>query len=89
MIMAVAQNGEASKAGLKGGTEKAIYRNNVVYIGGDIIISVNNIKINDYSSLVQVLKNKKPDESVNIEYMRNNKKYTTIVKLIDKRKFIN
>lgn len=89
MIMMVAKNGEAYKAGLRGGNEKAVYGNNIVYIGGDIIISVDNVKINDYSALVQVLKNKKPNEVVTVEYYRNNKKYTTNVKLIDKSMFTN
>jgi S1-C subfamily serine protease len=89
MVMTVAQNGEAYKAGLKGGNEKAIYKNNVVYIGGDIIVSVNNIKISDYPTLIQVLKNKKPDEVVPIEYVRNGKKISSTIKLIDKRKFAN
>jgi S1-C subfamily serine protease len=87
MIMDTAKNGEADKAGLKGGTEKAVYRNTVVYLGGDIIIAVNGTKISDYSALVQLLKNKKPGENVSIDYIRNNKKYTAQVKLIDKRQF--
>ena len=89
MIMTVARNGESQKAGLRGGTQRAIYRNSVVYIGGDIIISVDDLKITDYSSLVQALKNKKPDQKVKIGYVRNNKTYSTDVMLIDKRKFIN
>ncbi|HOV14309.1 MAG TPA: trypsin-like peptidase domain-containing protein [Spirochaetota bacterium] len=89
MIMVVAKNGEAFKSGLRGGNEKAVYGNNIVYIGGDIIASVNGIKIADYSSLVQVLKNKKPGETVTVEYYRNNQKFTTKVKLIDKSLFVN
>ncbi|OHD19731.1 MAG: hypothetical protein A2086_08250 [Spirochaetes bacterium GWD1_27_9] len=87
MIMMVAKNGEAYKSGLRGGNQKAVYGNNIVYIGGDILVSINDIKITDYSAMVQILKDKKPDEVVSIEYYRNNKKYSTKIKLIDKAQF--
>jgi len=89
LIMQIARNGEAYKAGLRGGNEKAVYGNKIVYIGGDIIVSVNGIKISDYSALVQVLKNKKPGVTVNVEYYRDNKKYSSNVKLVDKKNFEN
>ncbi|HOJ63269.1 MAG TPA: trypsin-like peptidase domain-containing protein [Spirochaetota bacterium] len=87
MIMNVVRNGEAAKAGLRGGNERAIYGNNIIYIGGDIIIAINNTKIKEYSDLSKILKNKKPGDMVTVEYMRNNKIYTTQLKLIDKRDF--
>jgi S1-C subfamily serine protease len=46
MIMVTAKNGEAYNAGLRGGNERAIYGQNVIYIGGDIIVAVDKIKIN-------------------------------------------
>jgi S1-C subfamily serine protease len=89
MVMMVAKNGEAYKAGLRGGKDKALYRNKIVYIGGEVIVAIDSIKIKDYSSLVQVLKDKKPGDIVNVEYYIKNKKHTTKIKLINKRKFIS
>ena len=89
MVMMVVKNGEAYKAGLRGGNQKAIYRNKIIYIGGEVIVGIDGIKIKDYSSLVQILKNKKPGDIVKVEYYIKNKKNTTTLKLIDKRKFIN
>jgi len=87
MIMVTAKNGEAYNAGLRGGNERAIYGQSVIYIGGDIIVAVDKIKITDYSSLIQVLRNKKPNDVVEVEYYRGNKKYATKLKLIEKNKF--
>ncbi len=89
MITTIAINGEAYKAGLRRGEEKAVYGNSIVYIGGDIIVSVDDVKINDYTSLMQVLKNRKPGEIVSVEYYRNNRKIKTKIKLIDKSLFVN
>lgn len=89
MVMMVAKNGEAYKAGLRGGNQKALYNNKIIYIGGEVIVGIDGIKINDYSSLVQVLKDKKPGDIVNVEYYIRNKKSLTKIKLIDKRNFMN
>ncbi len=88
MVMTVARNGEAYKAGLRGGDIKALYGSNIIYIGGEVIVAADGIKIKDYSSLAQVLKDKKPGEIIKVDYFIKNKKYSTSIKLIDKRKFI-
>ncbi len=87
MIMQVAQGGQAYKAGLRGGSERAIYRQQIVYIGGDIIVGIDGIKIATYSDFINVLKDKKPGESVKVKFVRNNREQETTVKLIDKRLF--
>ncbi|MBN2547022.1 MAG: trypsin-like peptidase domain-containing protein [Spirochaetes bacterium] len=87
MIMTTKRNGEAYKAGLRGGEQKAIYKNKIIYIGGELLVKVNDMKINDYSSLVQVLKNKKPGEIVKVEYYKARKKYTANIRLIDKKDY--
>lgn len=87
MIMQVAQNGELYRAGLRGGNQRAVYGKRVVYIGGEILIGVNDIKVTDYSLLVNVLKNSKVGEEVKLTYVKNKRTYTTKVKLIDKRLF--
>lgn len=87
MVMQVAQNGEAYKAGLRGGNQKAMYGNRVIMIGGEVITAINDVKITDYNSLVNVLKNSKVSEVVKVTYMHKRKTYNTNVKLIDKRLF--
>ncbi|MCH5149982.1 MAG: trypsin-like peptidase domain-containing protein [Spirochaetales bacterium] len=87
MIMQVAQNGEAYKAGFRGGNQKAMYGNRVIMIGGEVIMAINDVKITDYNSLVNVLKNSKVGEVVKVTYMHKRKTYNTDVKLIDKRLF--
>lgn len=87
MVMQVAQNGEAYKAGLRGGNQKAMYANRIVMIGGEVIVAVNDVKITDYNSLVNVLKNSKVGEVVKLTYVYKRRTYETNIKLIDKRLF--
>lgn len=88
MIMMIARNGEAYNAGLRGGNERAIYGNQIVYIGGDIIVGIEGTKVTNYSDFTNILKNKKPGDVVGVDYIRNNRKYSTKVKLIDKGQFV-
>ena len=65
-ISDVSDNSGAKKAGLK---------------QGDIIIKVNNIKINSFSDLTGFLNAKRPDDLVTVTYLRDGKQNTTNVKL--------
>ena len=49
LVSEVSSGGNAEKAGLKGGTEAAYYgnRKNIIYLGGDVITQIDNIKITE------------------------------------------
>ncbi len=87
LVQQVATGGEAFKAGLLGGTQRAVYGNNIIYIGGEVITSIDGVAITDYNSLVNVLKNSKVGQVVKVSYIKDFKEKTTNVKLIDKRMF--
>lgn len=89
MVMSVVRGGEAYKAGFRGGDQRAIYKNNIVYIGGELLVKVDDVVIKDYSSLAQVLKKRKPGEIVKVEYYKGKRKNITEVRLIDKKDFSN
>ena len=69
IIYQVLPGGAASEAGLQG-TE---YNEEGRLLIGDIIISINDNPVSDNSSFLSVLSEKKPGETVNIIYIRNNK----------------
>lgn len=77
LIMNVVEGKGAAKAGLEG--TKRDRRGNL-YIG-DLIVSLDGKPINNNSDLVLVLENYKAGETVELEYVRNNKKSKTSVVL--------
>ncbi len=89
MVMQVAQNGEAYKSGLRGGSRRAVYGDQIIYIGGEVLTQINNIQITDYSSLVNALKDSKIGDIINVTYINNRTVHKTKIKLIDKGKFLN
>lgn len=58
-VTGIEENSPAQKAGLQ---------------EGDVITSLNNIEVEDYDELMDVMNNTKPGEKVEIEFIRNGKK---------------
>lgn len=87
LISSVERGGNAHNVGLKGGSKDfAIrYQNSVKYLGGDIIVSINNYSTHTISDLFTALEDTKPGESVNLEYIRDDKKYKTKIKLSSRK----
>ncbi|MGL1892061.1 MAG: trypsin-like peptidase domain-containing protein [Spirochaetaceae bacterium] len=88
LVSSVTNGGNAKKVGLKGGNKNnAIrYQNSVKYLGGDIIVSINDYKLETISDLFTALEDTKPGESVNLEYIRGNKLIRTKIKLSSRKK---
>lgn len=75
MISEVTENGNAQKAGLCGGTEAAYYgsRRDIIYIGGDVIIKIDNIDVTSLADYYSALESKRPGDSVMVTVRRNKK----------------
>ena len=71
LISQVVPSGKASKAGLKGGTRQVHYGNNVIYIGGDVIVGLNGEAINEFDDLYYALSNTKAGNIVEVTINRN------------------
>ena len=66
--------GLAERAGLRGGNKSqgVRYRNSIIYLGGDIIVEVDGLKITSLADLFAALEDNKPGEVVKIKVMRGN-----------------
>ncbi len=80
MIAQVTSGGPADKAGLQAGTHQVEIAENLVIIGGDIVIAVNGNRITSIDDLSAYLEEYTlPEETVNLTIVRDNE--TTIVPL--------
>lgn len=84
LISKVKSNGLAEKAGLQGGTEPVRYGRSIIYLGGDVIVEIDNQGVSSYTDLFSALEDNKPGDLVKIKYYRNNKEFTTEIELIDR-----
>ena len=88
LVSEVSSGGNAEKAGLKGGTEAAYYgnRKNIIYLGGDVITQIDNIKITSLADYYSALEAKRPGDVVKVVVRRNRKDLVLDVKLAGENK---
>ena len=85
LISEVDKGGNAEAAGLKGGTEAAYYgsRRDIIYIGGDVIIQIDDIAVSSLADYYSALESKKPGDTVTVVVRRNKKNVTLKIKLVE------
>lgn len=89
LVSQVITNGNADKAGIKGGTQAVRYgaRNpRTIYLGGDIITQINGDKVATLADYFSLLESKRPGETVTITVHRNKKDVKIPVKLVAEEK---
>ena len=87
LISEVLDGGNADKAGLLGGTRAAYYgsRRDIIYIGGDVIIGIDDIPVTSIADYYSALESKRPGDIVNVTVRRNRKNIKIPVKLVESK----
>jgi putative serine protease PepD len=70
MVIEVAPGGPADKAGLRGGSRRAQIGNNIVTVGGDVIVSVNGIPVQDADTAIREIRKLHPGDKVEMQIVR-------------------
>lgn len=71
-----------SETGLRGGTSQALITGEILTIGGDIIIAINEKRITNTDDLSSYLEEYTlPGETISVKIVRNNEAMTVSVKL--------
>ncbi|MDR1420622.1 MAG: trypsin-like peptidase domain-containing protein [Treponema sp.] len=89
LVSRTRRNGLAEKAGIRQGTDPVRSGSSVIYLGGDIITSVDGMKTATLADLYSALEDNKPGETVKVEIMRGGKPLTLDVTLADREEILN
>ncbi len=81
MISQVYENSGAEKAGIQGGNQPVRFRNQILYLGGDIITSIDGKPMKTHDDFESAINKKNIGEKVKVEIMRGNKRLTFDVTL--------
>lgn len=83
LVSEVEEGSNAAQAGLKGGTKGVYYgsRNNILYLGGDVITKIDGIVITSLAEYYSALESKKPGDVVSVVVHRNKKDVTLKITL--------
>src|SRR5579859_1268192 len=85
LIVQVTPGGSADAAGLRGGTERAYLGNIPIMLGGDLIIAIDDQKVEDEQDLAQMMNNHRAGDTVKITIYRGKKKVDVTVSLGEAR----
>jgi S1-C subfamily serine protease len=89
LVSRTKKNGYAEQAGLRQGSEPVKYGSSVIYLGGDIITSVDGMKTSSLADLYSALEDNKPGEKIIVELMRGGKPFRMEVTLADREEVLN
>lgn len=89
LVSQTKRGGDADRAGIKGGGTAVRYGSSTFYVGGDIIVSVDGMKVSSLADLYSALEDNKPGDRVMVEYYRGTKKVTVQVQLSDRAQASN
>ena len=85
LIIGVVSGGSAEQAGLHAGTERAYLGNTPIMLGGDLIIAIDDEKIQDQDDLTQMMNNHRAGDTVKVTIYRSKKKMDVQVSLGEAR----
>lgn len=66
LVVELTPGGPAERAGLKGGNRKAQIGNNIVMVGGDVIVSVNGAAVEDADEVIREIRRLRPGDKVRL-----------------------
>jgi S1-C subfamily serine protease len=85
LIVQAVSGGAADRAGLRGGSERAYVGNVPIMLGGDLIVAVDDQKVEDQQDLSQIMNNHRAGDTVRITIYRGKKKMDVSVTLGEAR----
>lgn len=85
LIIGVVPGSAADQAGLRAGSERAYLGNAPIMLGGDLIVAIDDQKIEDQDGLTQMMNNHRAGDSVKITIYRGKKKMDVTVELGEAR----
>ncbi|GHV95387.1 peptidase S1 [Spirochaetia bacterium] len=89
LVSRTRHGGLAEKAGLRQGSEPIQYGRSTIYLGGDIITSVNGMKTGTLADLYSALEANKPGEKVRVDILRGGRASTLEVTLADREEVLS
>jgi len=85
LIVKTVPGGAADRAGLRGGTERAYLGNQPIMVGGDLIVAIDEQKVETQQDLAQIMNRHRAGDTVRVDVYRGKKKMQVQVTLGEAR----
>ncbi|MDR2468346.1 MAG: trypsin-like peptidase domain-containing protein [Spirochaetaceae bacterium] len=84
LVSRTRRGGLAERGGLRQGNEAVRYGSNTIYLGGDIIVSVDGMTTDTLADLYSALEDNKPGEQIDVEVLRSGRTVKLTLTLADR-----
>jgi S1-C subfamily serine protease len=85
LIQRTLPNGAAERAGLHGGSEVAYYGNMQIYLGGDLIVGIDDQAVTNTQDIADIMNRHQTGDTVTVTFYRGRRKMTARVTLGEAR----
>jgi S1-C subfamily serine protease len=85
MVLDVVPGGPADKAGVMGGNARVQIGNNIVVIGGDVIVRIDGEPVTTADSVIRKIRRLSPGSHVRLEVFHRDKTYETLTVVLGER----
>jgi S1-C subfamily serine protease len=85
LIQRVIPGGAAEIAGLRGGTQQAYLGNTPIYLGGDLIVGIDDVRVTSPQDISEIMDRHQANDTVTITFFRGMKRMTVKVTLGEAR----
>ena len=85
LIQRVLPNGAAERAGLRGGNEAAYLGNMEIYLGGDLIVGIDDQEVTNTQDIADIMNGHQTGDTVTVVFFRGRRKMTARVTLGEAR----
>ena len=82
LVEQVEPGSSADQAGLLGGRRRVLFKNAILLVGGDVIISLSGEAVNSLTELMAVLEDKRPGKEISIVFYRENQRIERTLQLV-------
>jgi len=83
LVQKVIPGGAAERAGLKGGTQQAYLGNTPIYLGGDLIVAIDNDRVTNPQDVSEIMDRHQAGDTVTVTFFRGSRKMTAKLTLAE------
>jgi S1-C subfamily serine protease len=76
LVQRVFPGGAAEQAGMRGGTQKAYLGNTPIYLGGDLIVGIDDQRVTNPQDLSEIMDRHQAGDSITVNFFRGSKQMT-------------
>jgi S1-C subfamily serine protease len=76
LVQKVIPGGAAERAGLRGGMQEALMGNTRVYLGGDLIVAIDNDRVTNPQDISEIMDRHQAGDTVTVTFFRGSRKMT-------------